>query len=771
MKSKLIIGAVIGAVLSWGFTAGAVPTKAPRLVKGTVEVTDTLLSEDFSKFTQGSEASPTSADLASSGTIASKYTKTAGWTGESVYQAGGVADIGMDAFGWFPGKIATPAFDASKGSATFTVTFRARSSQKSDKLIVNRKSGGNQNIDLTNEWKSFTVNYTTGTNAEQITFAPSNSECLIDDIAIITTRTEEADVAPVGAVLYENFNKFIAGTENAPKKGDLKGLVNIPDTLTIVPGWKGEGIYQAGGSAYVGAYGNDNAQGYIKTPVVNLANNAGTFTLQFRSKFYGGGITAQSSVIGALYDVTGAQPVLVETQYADITTDWGEYTLTFNRGTAKCYMQLYFYAGEGWLDDVALVQPVSELTAPVALDYTKLTDTGFTANWQAVDGADSYLLSVYERGNGTRTYVFEDKAVSGLTYDVTGIDTSKPYYYNVKAVKGDKKSVQSNQIEVLGLAEPELLQASNVTASSFDANWRPVNRATTYELTTYVKHTAAQDESYDIINEDFDGFKSGTIANPAACSVLEWNINDKISRADWVVRNRIDAAGTVGLDNSFQNEYGTSWLHSPVLDLSNADGKVNVSVKVYGKDVKQYTVSLCDSEGNVISSYDGSATADWSTASFTLTGGTKASYISFDIPASQAGQLFIDKLQVSQKLAAGNTITVPYYGKEISNKKSAEVQTATVSVPNWTDADVYSYTVRARRIFSSQYITARYIYSHRPTPVVVEKLPSTGVDGISVEAATECEHYNAAGQRIAADAPGLHIVRMSDGTSKKVLVK
>ena len=54
MKSKLIIGAMIGVVLSWGFTARAVPTKAPRLVKGTVEVTDTLLSEDFSKFTQGS---------------------------------------------------------------------------------------------------------------------------------------------------------------------------------------------------------------------------------------------------------------------------------------------------------------------------------------------------------------------------------------------------------------------------------------------------------------------------------------------------------------------------------------------------------------------------------------------------------------------------------------------------------------------------------------------------------------------------------------------
>lgn len=37
--------------------------------------------------------------------------------------------------------------------------------------------------------------------------------------------------------------------------------------------------------------------------------------------------------------------------------------------------------------------------------------------------------------------------------------------------------------------------------------------------------------------------------------------------------------------------------------------------------------------------------------------------------------------------------------------------------------------------------------------------------------ATELEHYNAAGQRINADSKGLHIFRMSDGTTRKVLVR
>lgn len=764
MKLKQItICSVLGIALLFGATPYSSAKGVHTLEKGTIVVTDTLLSEDFAKFTEGSESKPSSTNLAASGTIASKYTKVSGWTGEYVYQAGGSAYIAMDDWGWYPGKIVTPSFDASAGTATFTVTFRAKSTYKSDKVIVNRKSSGNQYVSITNEWAQYSVEYTAGTAAEVITLSPNSYECFIDDIAVTTSHTEEADVPPVGAVLYENFNKFLAGSEATPVQGDLKNNTIIPDTLTIVPGWSAEKVYQSAGSAFLAA------SGYLHTPTLNLSANAGTFTMQVRAKCYGGDLFGQSSVIGALYDLTGGTATLVETQYVDVNTEYGDYTTTFNRGTEKCYVEIYFYAGEGWIDEIALVQPVSDVTAPVAEEYSNLTATGFTANWQAVEGADSYLLSVYERGNGTRTYVLEDKSVTGTSYEVTGVDTSKPYYYNVKAVKGDKQSVQSNQIEVLGLPEPELLAATNVTSNSFDANWNPVDRATSYELTAYVNHKVTADETYDILDEDFDGFKSGTIDSPASSSVLEWNINNYISRADWIVRNRIDAAGTVGLDNSTQSEYGTSWMHSPVLNLSNGNGVVNVSMKVYGKDVKKYTVTLYDSNEKVLSQYEGSASAEWSTADFTLTGGTSASYISIDIPASQTGQLFIDKLNVNQKLAAGDSITVPYYGAEIYS--SSKQTTKTVSVPDWKDSDTYSYTVVARRTYSSAYIVARYIYSHKPTPIIVTKGPNVGVNDIDATEATELEHYNILGQRIDVTVPGLHIVKMSDGTSKKVYVK
>ena len=61
-------------------------------VKGTITIATPIVKEDFSKFTDGSEEKPSATNIAASGTIAASYTSVAGWTGASVFQAGGAAD-------------------------------------------------------------------------------------------------------------------------------------------------------------------------------------------------------------------------------------------------------------------------------------------------------------------------------------------------------------------------------------------------------------------------------------------------------------------------------------------------------------------------------------------------------------------------------------------------------------------------------------------------------------------------------------------------------
>lgn len=746
--------------------------KKPK-VKGTITVTTSIVKEDFSKFTDGTEEKPSSTDLAAKGTIDAAYTNIAGWTGLAVYQAGGVAYIGMDNSGFWPqpGQLVTPQFDASTADATFHLKFRARSTGSKDYVYVNRKGKGNKSVTLTKDWQEFTIDYDGGTSAEKITFAPQNYECYIDDIDIYQSHEEEADVAPEGAVLYENFNKFTAGTEDAPKQGDIAGQEYIPDTLTMTPGWQGKHVYQAGGTAYLSS--NAEADLGIITPMVDLSKNAGTFTLQLKAKLYTGGQEFRSSVIGYLYEYRDGRYELVETQYADINEEWGDYSMTFNRGTAKSQLLISFYAGEGWIDDVALVQPTGAVAAPVAKEYSGLTDTGFTANWTAVDGAQSYLLSVYERGNGTRTYKLLDEQVTDTAYAVSGLDTSKPYYYNVKAVKDGAESVESNQILVLGLPDVELLPATDVTTNGFTANWKSVSRATTYVVTSYVNHKATGAESYAFIDEDFSKFKAGTIQAPDTVFNLEYNVNDKLSRADWIARNRLDIRGGIGLDNSNQKAYGVSWLHSPVLDFSHDNGTVSVTLSTYGSGSKRFNVVLYDASGKVLSTVEGAATNEWRSETFTLTGGTKASYVSIEQPSSQVGSLFVNALKVTQQFAKGDSVTVPYKGVEYAKPYRAKDEYSyAFTVDCWPRYDTYSYTVLGRRTYTGQYITTRYIYSHKQAPVVIVNPVTAGVEQTFVPKNTGEElHYNAAGQRISATSKGLHIIRQADGTTVKRIIR
>lgn len=768
-KLRIFLAAIMVFVANFAFAQGA---NRP-MAKGTITVTTSLVKEDFAKFADGTEAKPSSTDLAAKGKIDAAYTAIAGWTGASVFQAGGVAYIGMDNSGFWPepGRLVTPAFDATGYDATYHVKFRARSSVASDKLIVNRQGKGNTTVSLSKEWQEFTLDYTAGSATEKITFSPQAYECYIDDIDIYQTHQEEADVAPVGAVLYENFNKFTAGTEMEPKQGDIAGQDYIPDTLTITPGWQGKHVYQAGGTAFLSSNGGSDLG--LTTPVVDLSANAGTFTLQLKAKLYTGGQQLRSSVIGYLYQVSNGVPELVETQYVDITDAWADYSMTFNRGTAKSQLVIAFYVGEGWIDDVALVQPTSTVSAPVATDYSNLTETGFNANWLPVAGAQSYLVSVYQRGNGTRTYAVQDKEVTDTTYAVTGIDTSKPYYYNVKAVKDSVQSVESNQIEVLGLPVVTLLPATNVTNTGFTANWKSLNRATTYIVTSYVNHKAEEAETYAIIDENFGNFKSGSIEQPDTFSTVEYDLNDKFSRADWVMRNRLDIKGGIGLDNSDQKNYGISWLHSPVIDLSNGEGNVSVTLNTYGSGAKRFDVVLYDASGSELSRTEGAATNDWNTETFQLSGGTKASYVSIELPTSQVGSLFIKGLKVTQQLAKGDSITVPYVGKEIPKPyKAPDEYSTSFSVNDWALSDTYSYTVQGRRPYTDTYTSPRYIFSHKQAPVVVENPVLSGISGVAAPVAGGSEvRYNVAGQRVDAAAKGVQIIRRADGKTVKLLVK
>ena len=108
-------------------------TNGSRLTPMKAEGTDiVVLSEDFSKFTSGSEDAPDmSTVITNSSNVIPGYTNTSGWYGTDIYQAGGCCFLstGNRSF------IMTPFIDLSADNGNYNVEFSCRA--QSGQAIVN----------------------------------------------------------------------------------------------------------------------------------------------------------------------------------------------------------------------------------------------------------------------------------------------------------------------------------------------------------------------------------------------------------------------------------------------------------------------------------------------------------------------------------------------------------------------------------------------------------------------------------------------------------
>jgi len=110
-----------------------------------------------------------------------------------------------------------------------------------------------------------------------------------------------------------------------------------------------------------------------------------------------------------------------------------------------------------------------------ALDATDLTQTSFTANWSSLTGATSYKLKV-DNGAFTDVGNITSKSITALTI-------GSSHTYSVQAVNAGGTGSSSNIISLTLL--PSAVTATsgtNITASSFTANWDAVSSATSYKL-------------------------------------------------------------------------------------------------------------------------------------------------------------------------------------------------------------------------------------------------------------------------------------------------
>lgn len=591
-------------------------------------------------------------------------------------------------------------------------------------------------------------------------------------------------------IVEEDFSKFTAGSETAPDATDLANAQtgDISADYTQVPGWSGAAVFQAGGSAYIGFYEGDT--GWLNTPILDFSANNGTFTMTFRAK----SALSSGDELNMLLLYPGEQ-YAASSQSVILTNEWKEYSFSLSKGTAESFIQMWTYEGEYFIDDIKIsaeglsapqnptvskymgtsaelswdavagadsyllnvyyfsmdtwayvyllqnepvtgttytidglnpsesyffdvaavqgdkVSPLSEsvsivspIEAPTALPATNYSATSFTANWEAVEGAASYLLSVMSMTEeGDTQYVLENKEVQGTSYDVNDLTAGTVYYYQVTAKMSDGSVSQpSEMIAALPtLSKPVVKEATDITATGFTANWESVEFANVYLATLYKEHTAKTDETYTIANASFEGLEStGTLESPETFFDA-YQLTREDGAYGWYISMAATIPGAMGLDNSFAMFFGPSFMYSPQGNFGQAGGKVALTLDVVAPADDNLLVMFAEIVDNMLTPIESSVksipvTPTMTEQKVTLEGGSDGDVILMYSENNQ--NVFFGSLKADIDLKAG--------AKFSTTEDAVVAETNSCSFKDLTvvDGDVFAYDVMAAYVADSNNI-------------------------------------------------------------------
>lgn len=446
-------------------------------------------------------------------------------------------------------------------------------------------------------------------------------------------------------VLSENFDLFTAGSDVAP---DMSNPLMDVTGLTQTDGWAAMYVCQAGGSVYfpVGSA--------LITPAVDVSANGGNYVVTFKAK---------SDSSPGMVLVTDAY--MYSYGFSELTPEWQEYSITLTGGSQATQVAFQAMYSDFYIDDLVISDGGIEI--PVAKASTNFTRESFTANWEAAQGATSYLLDVFTLVYNTETTVFEpvyllkEKEVTGTSYVVTEGEYDVPYYYEVAGKAGNSVSKKSNRITVSPLPEevaaPVANNASLVTSDSFLASWGASDIATKYYLHIVKEHKAVSNETYTFVNTDYSEFTEGTLDEPR--KELEYLFD-----GDWSATVPVMANGCIGINNEDISFFGQGAIMSPLVQLGSVDKQIEVNFKAIARMgmTKGLVQLMCFNQTGYLSStvkkeieLSEDTWGEYSVVFENIAGVAVAVVIT----SEEAGRMFIDDLNATVSLNAGDVLELP----------------------------------------------------------------------------------------------------------------
>lgn len=730
-----------------------------------------LVSEDFSKFTAGTEDAPDLENVLCNyyggnltPYINNSLTHTPGWSGTQVYSAGGTAAI-------FSGDmniaacLNTPLGDYS---GDLKITLKVKPVSKLAEIcVIILKDGiaAPVNADADKSYNSFLFTDKTDRDWQWITVETTNrsadndgfiqftayGDILVDDITVSVKNSGFLAAPNIKKPTNFTANGFIANWEPVRDADDYRFFLYqkeyISDKDSVI-------------SMDCENFNNDYAvpEGWTisqhNEPRISIdegENNSRSIILHDGDTIITPNLNAAYKVFNAWGKAVYPNTQLMEEDFSSI-------------------MEIEVYDGQEW-KSLGVYMLATFAYDPGLVDFYKDLSTMSAIPCYATrltfkDFADPDIYFILDNINITTekpaTLVQipgKDGAYTIVTdtcYQVTELDPETNYYYKVQA-HSDGRIGESAMEYAFGIAAPEVTTATNINENkSYTANWNAVPKATRYQVANFgVRKVTADTEEYVILEEHFN--KAGStndITQPESLG----NITE-----EQVLNNYTNTYGWTGLGNTCANEVigceistvVRGYLQSPILNLSNSDS-CRLTIKAYSTYGEQLLITLKDGEQFMLAfDQPNDQTTQLSCIERTITLPCHRSDEQITISAFYGYPFMIDEIKVTQNLKQDDYV---YDFLSIQDVEKSSLNTI------FSNLDQYNYKTYAFTAWA--YLDERSNTAQSDPSVFQHVDMQVGIEETLNETDQNVEivgYYTITGMQIPSPQKGLNLIRLSNG--------
>lgn len=535
---------------------------------------------------------------------------------------------------------------------------------------------------------------------------------------LVSVKKTPADYGKEVDIVKENFAKMTTGSQDAPdfdtELNDYEmadnAWVNMLEDFTQTPGWGSHNAYSAGGSIYLDA--NNETQGQLNTPMLNVSRNSGICFLQFDARVPEDNEVVEQVVVEAAetYNMQPSWKFLGNTQLPQLTTDWQTYTIQFYEGGEYTLFNIVNYSAPVLIDNVRVFQVDQYVATPTPnphKNYARVDDNTakFDLSWSAVDGAESYVLNVYDKdANGKpQNYIQKDVEVKDNKFTVDNAVTGTIYYYTVSAKKGEHVSMPSVEVQVKGIVEPVLSVSSPINGDKYTAEWKNVGGAERYNYISYFKQEATEDCLMEVSKLNLVGMKYDSddmeveysVDNPTSYTLDRGALADEVGQAGWTVKHYAIYKDALTIDAFWTVEAKSdAGLISPEMDLSKDNGKFRVNLRACAEYLPAYeaypqaAVALFnydEEKGDYVQSEliyagDKNVNGDWKRYECDFTTGTARSIVGI-YGTWAPGNLYLSDVAIHQNYKKGDSFLNPFHYLNWLVPGTGETTSVEVTIP------------------------------------------------------------------------------------------